>query len=504
MPKRKLQSLSLREKLKLISVYESGKTREEVCAEFNVPKSTLCRIIQSKHKIESQCSERQGKIKRVRLSKYPELEQCLLTWVKQLRNINFPVSGPMIKEKAQDLARRLDIHNFCSSNGWMEGFKKRNGIVLKTNCGESNAVDVNKCSQWIEDLPLILRNYSADDIFNADEAGLFYKCLPDKTFTLKGESCHGGKLSKERITILLGANMSGTEKLPILLIGKSKFPRCFKGVKTLPVNYQNNNKAWMTSVIFSDWLNNLNQKMKAQKRKILMFVDNCTAHNNMPDLSHIKLVYLPANTTSKLQPMNQGIINNFKLYYRKEVVRHVIKSIEDNQCPQIDVLQAMRFARKAWFSVTKTTIANCFKKCGFKSELTVAESLQEEDENFGIDLEDWNLAISNDNNQQPTFQDFINVDDGLIVSGELNEGDIVHAFSSSSLEDEEEDDEKSAEVNLVKISKREAVKALETLHSYFEMSSIGDQSIFDKIYNIEKHLMADSSKRQTKMTDFYN
>ncbi|XP_056649105.1 tigger transposable element-derived protein 4-like [Diorhabda sublineata] len=479
MPKRKLQSLSLREKLQLISVYESGKTREEVCAEFNVPKSTLCRIIQSKHKIESQCSEGQGKLKRVRLSEYPELELCLLTWVKQLRNKNVPVSGPMIKEKAQDFARRLDIHNFCSSNGWMEGFNKRNDIVFKAICGESNAVDVNKCSQWIEDLPLLLRNYSADDILNADETGLFYNCLPDKTFTLKGESCHGGKLSKERITILLGANMSGTEKLPILLIGKSKSPRCFKGVKTLPVNYQNNEKAWMTSIIFSDWLRNLNQEMKAQKRKILMFVDNCTAHNNMPELSHIKLVYLPAYTTSKLQPMDQGIIDNFKIYYRKEVVRHVIKSTEDNQCPQIDVLQAMRFARKAWFSVTKTTIANCFKKSGFKSEVTEAESLQ------------------------PTFQDFINVDDGLIVSGELNESDIVHAFSSSSFSNEE-DDEMSAEVNLVKISKHEAVKALETLHSYFEMSSIGDPSIFDKIYNIEKHLMADTSKRQTKMTDFYN
>ncbi|CAG5000337.1 unnamed protein product [Parnassius apollo] len=110
----------------------------------------------------------------------------------------------------------------------------------------------------------------------------------------------------------------------------------------------------------------------------------------------------------------------------------------------------MRFARKAWFSVTKTTIANCFKKSGLKSEVTVAESLQEKDENFETDPEDWNLAISNDNNQQPTFQDFINVDDGLIVSGELNESNIVHAFSSSSLENEEEDDEMSAEVNLVK------------------------------------------------------
>nr|XP_032528548.1 tigger transposable element-derived protein 6-like [Danaus plexippus plexippus] len=137
----------------------------------------------------------------------------------------------------------------------------------------------------------------------------------------------------------------------------------------------------------------------------------------MPELSQIKLVYLPPNKTSKLQPMDQGIINNFKIYYRKEVLRHVIQSIEDNQCPQIDVLQAMRFARKAWFSVTKTTIANCFKKSGFKSEVTVAQSLQEEDENLETDPEDWNLAISNNQQQQqPTFEDFINVDDGPLMS----------------------------------------------------------------------------------------
>lgn len=124
----------------------------------------------------------------------------------------------------------------------MKGFKKRNGVVYKATCEESNAVDKNKCSQFrIEDLPVLLRSYSADDILNADDAGLFY-VTTDKTLTLKGESCHGGKLSKERVTILQSANMSGTEKLPILSIGKSQTPRCFKDIQTLPVNYQNNKK----------------------------------------------------------------------------------------------------------------------------------------------------------------------------------------------------------------------------------------------------------------------
>ncbi|XP_046588037.1 tigger transposable element-derived protein 4-like [Neodiprion lecontei] len=184
--------------------------------------------------------------------------------MKQVRNNNIPISGPMIKEKAQEFASKLHI-NFSGSNGWLEGFKKRNDIAFKNICGESNSVDNNECSEWIKNLPVLLHDYTPDDVFNADEAGLFYKCLPDKTFTFKGQPCHGGKLSKDRVTVLVCANMSGNEKLPLLLIGKSKSPRCFKGIKTLPVNYQNNKKAWMTSDLFVDWLKKVNADMRAQK-----------------------------------------------------------------------------------------------------------------------------------------------------------------------------------------------------------------------------------------------
>ena len=79
------------------------------------------------------------------------------------------------------------------------------------------------------------------------------------------------------------------------------------------------------------WLRKLNSDMKGQKRKIMLFIDYCTAHNNMPLLDHIKLVYLPANTTSKLQPLDQGVINNFKVYYRKEVVQHEVNCMEENK-----------------------------------------------------------------------------------------------------------------------------------------------------------------------------
>ena len=55
-------------------------------------------------------------------------------------------------------------------------------------------------------------------------------------------------MSKERATVLVTASMTG-EKLPLFVIGKYANPRCLEEVKKLPVSYDSNAKAWMTSVL---------------------------------------------------------------------------------------------------------------------------------------------------------------------------------------------------------------------------------------------------------------
>jgi len=45
---------------------------------------------------------------------------------------------------------------------------------------------------------------------------------------LKGKEWLGGKYGKKRIIIMAGANNSGTEKLKLFVIGKTKKPRFFK------------------------------------------------------------------------------------------------------------------------------------------------------------------------------------------------------------------------------------------------------------------------------------
>ena len=72
--------------------------------------------------------------------------------------------------------------------------------------------------------------------------------------------------SRNRASVLVGANMTGTDKLPLLIIGKSKNPRAFRNM-TVPVDYHANKKAWMTSILFENWLRNLDKRMGREKRK---------------------------------------------------------------------------------------------------------------------------------------------------------------------------------------------------------------------------------------------
>ena len=138
--------------------------------------------------------------------------------------------------------------------------------------------------------------------------------MPDKTLAFENEKCYGGKHSKERVTCMIAGNMAGTEKLKILLIGKSANPRVFRGVKSLPVDYYSNRRAWMTAEIFEKWLLKLDKKFIAERRKVALFVDNCTAHPKSVKgkLKSINLIYFPPIMTSKLQPTNQGVIKNLK------------------------------------------------------------------------------------------------------------------------------------------------------------------------------------------------
>ena len=149
----------------------------------------------------------------------------------------------------------------------------------------------------------------------------------------------------------------------MFVIGKSKKPRCFKNVKQLPCRYRAQKKTWMTGVLFEEWVRKLDSSFQAQSRKVALLTDNCPAHPEIKNLTNINMIFLPPNTTSVLQPMDQGVIRSLKVHYRKKVVCLCIKAVESNKpLPKISILQAMKHLVSSWNAVSKETVVNCFKK----------------------------------------------------------------------------------------------------------------------------------------------
>ena len=113
----------------------------------------------------------------------------------------------------------------------------------------------------------------------------------------------------------MAAGNAKGERLPMFVIGKSKNPRCFKWVKRVPCRYRVQQKSWMSSELFEEWVKELDRNFGSKKRKIALIIDNCLAHPDVPALEWVELIFLPPNTTSVTQPMDQGVIRGLKAKY---------------------------------------------------------------------------------------------------------------------------------------------------------------------------------------------
>ncbi|XP_046330982.2 tigger transposable element-derived protein 4-like [Haliotis rufescens] len=219
-------------KFQIISAVNAGKkSKKEIADEFGVPKSTLDTIIKQRQSIiyKFQLSEYGAARKRFQSSANKDVD-ALFEWFNAVRSKNIPWSGHIIISMAKEFAEKLGHSDFSASTGWLERLKKRHGTCSSTTLGESASVDPKLVDDWLtSQLPTYLTKFNTDDIFN-DGHGLFYRLVPQRTLNLKGEKCHSGKKSKERITLLVASNMTGTERLKLSVNGKSVKPSCFKNV----------------------------------------------------------------------------------------------------------------------------------------------------------------------------------------------------------------------------------------------------------------------------------
>ena len=443
--KRQLVTRSVSEKYKAIKDLERGMTKMDVQQKYAVNRNTLNSWLKSKEKIVTSIeagSFKGAANKRIKASEFPDLEEALIQWLRDARAKNIPVHGPLVKEKANQLAEKLGHTSFGCSEGWLQRFKMRHSLVFRTIRGEAKSVTAESVSPWFETrLPDLLRTYYPKDIYNADETSFFYKTGADRSLVFPDDDCRGVKKSKLRVTVMPCANMDGSDRLPLLVIGHSQKPRCFRNSPRLPVEYFWNKKAWMTSTIFTSWVVEFNSRMATAGRHIIPVVDNCPAHPHQV-LSNVTLVYLPPNTTSKTQPMDQGIIQALKARYRSFLAKKKLNAMDHNVEFEWNLLKAVEGIHKCWREISSSTISNCFAHCGFKTEERATEDEVDPLEDVPLSELAHRLHIKNGTTEEQV-RDFLLVSDadGSCYAPVTDDTIVQEVRKKFSGHDEEADDD---------------------------------------------------------------
>ena len=262
--KRKRAVLTLDSKREILERLAKGTKPSLLMKEFNCGKATISDIKRNKERILSYISTMEtssGAKKRKTLKKefYEDVEKATYLWFLQERSRGTPISGPILAEKALQFYRRLhgeaSADDFKASQGWLDKFKRRHGIRQLRVVGEKLSADVQSIEPFVEKLHKLMeeKGLQLEQLYNADETGLFWRVLPKVTLASAQEKeAPGVKSSKDRVTLLGCVNATGQHKLKPVLIGKYKKPRCFKNVNmsVLPVHYTAQSNAWMNSDIF--------------------------------------------------------------------------------------------------------------------------------------------------------------------------------------------------------------------------------------------------------------
>jgi len=165
------------------------------------------------------------------------LRECLAA-IEQLDHKTVPILFGLLQAKAVEIGRALKLDDFRASRAYLRGFLSHTGINSMRLNGQGGAVDKEAAERGMEVVRKRLEAYRAEHIFNMDEKGLFFRCLPSQSYVSAGarRDVRGVKSmkSKDRVTLVCCTNAAATEKLPIAIIGKSKAPLCFRGAGRTP------------------------------------------------------------------------------------------------------------------------------------------------------------------------------------------------------------------------------------------------------------------------------
>lgn len=311
---------------------------------IDLPTSTISNILSSKFDRIDQLSSNHDTAKRCRPPKFPDLEAALSECILRMKSAGIDLTGAVLLNVAYELWPKIPAYQGkplpTLSGGWVEKFKTRHGIKLRflqveaastreranqvaigpTTSPSLNTADVD--SNDLEKVYSTIATFNKEDIYTMAETELFWR-LPPNAHTLKQLASLPKGVINDRVTVALACNATGTRRLPPWVIGQISNPRSFTApgndIKTLNAHYSSNVLGWMTANEWRDWFKWFDSMMDT---RVLLILSpggpHEVAYNSLIDsasLRYTHVEFLPPNML--YQPMELGILQNFKAHYRK-------------------------------------------------------------------------------------------------------------------------------------------------------------------------------------------
>ena len=384
--------ISILDKIQILNRLKDGEKVSSIAKSFNLNESTSRTVKKNEEKIRrtmaNGCPSGVKRVTRTRHVNMVKMEHALMIWLEDCIAKKIPVCGNLIKQKALKIYEHLkgtdhsssqQNHSFTASKGWFEKLKQRYSLHNIKFQGEQASADAEAARNFKLELSRIIDEggYTPDQIFNADESALYWKKLPSRTYISKNERrASGFKASKQRITVHMCSNLSGSLLIKPMVINCSSTPRAIKNIKKseLPVFWRSNKKAWMTQDLFKDWFYNcfipqLEGYMMGKNVafKILLILDNANSHSKELNHPNVKIVFLLPNCTSLIQPLDQGIIQTFKIYYLRQFFQTIFDRLENNEriliqvWKEFSILDCIRTVSSACAEMKPSTLNACWK-----------------------------------------------------------------------------------------------------------------------------------------------
>ena len=322
----KLKSYSISFKVKVIE-FAKANNNHKAAATFGVDRKRVIEWRKNEEKLKS--CESIITTKRLpgagRKLEYADIDNQILDWIQQRRQLGGRVTGLAVKREALRLHQQNGNQQFKASYGWLRRFMKRHRITFRAATHIAQKLPTELEAKRQNFLSFIirmhkLRDYNLNFIGNMDETPVYLDMPGTKTIDNIGEKTIALKTTgheKQRVTVMLAGLADGTKLPPVVILKGVRLPREIPSgivVEMAP-------KSWATEQIILTWLNKV-WKKNSQHRRLLVW-DAYRPHITPKVKEFVRvntntdMAVIPGGCTSKLQPIDVSINKPFKAKFRE-------------------------------------------------------------------------------------------------------------------------------------------------------------------------------------------